>query len=230
MRDQRAEALQPRLLTVAGMLEKDGALLDVGSNHGRLCAYLAATGWEGKLIASDISAPSLDRARQRFQRLGLEGRVELRNGDGLQVVAPGEVSACVIAGMGGRTIAKILEAAPRGVAEKLTLVLQPQSHLSQLRHYLWTHGWRIQCERLSRDAGRFYVVLRAVPGQEEPYTPVEEALGRRLLADGDPLLQTYLSWNSQVLCAKRKGMANSRHNKREELERIDALIARCREG
>lgn len=230
MKDQRAEALQPRLLTVAGMLEKDSALLDLGSNHGRLCAYLAATGWEGRLIASDISAPSLERARQRFQRLGLEGRIELRTGDGLQVVAPSEVTSCVIAGMGGRTIAGILEAAPRGVTGKLMLVLQPQSHLSQLRHYLWTHRWRIDQERLSRDAGRFYVVLRAVPGQEEPYTPVEEELGRRLLTDGDPLLQAYLSWNLQVLYKKREGMADSRHSKREELERIDALIARCQEG
>ena len=47
-----------------------------------------------------------------MEAAGCADRVELRLGNGLEVLRPGEAEDIVIAGMGAETICEILEAAP----------------------------------------------------------------------------------------------------------------------
>ena len=227
MRAQSAGALQPRLRCAVSMIENEHGLIDVGTNHGRLCAYLLSEGWTGKLIASDVSAPSLDRARERLQKLGMEDKVDLRVGDGLQVLSPCEVQTAVICGMGSNTIVDILSAAPREITEKLSLILQPQGSKAPLRKFLQQNGWKITKEKLVKDAGRFYVVLRAERGEMPAFDEEWAEIGEKLVLDHDPLLADYIEWNLRVwkkaYAAAQKGAPD------ENGEKLARLIARGEE-
>lgn len=68
--------------------------------------------------------------------------------DGLSGIRPEKTDAVVIAGMGGETIAQILEAAPWVRTRKIPLVLQPMSSIPELRQRLgrmastsWKNDW-----------------------------------------------------------------------------------------
>jgi len=82
--------LGPRLQAAANMICRAGTVLDVGCDHGKLAAALLAQGRAARVIAMDISAPSLEKARLLAARHGLEGRMETRLSDGLSAAAPGE--------------------------------------------------------------------------------------------------------------------------------------------
>ena len=91
-----------------------------------------------------------------------------------------------IAGMGGETIAGILQRAP-WTSGGARLVLQPQSKISELCRWLAENGYALRSALLSREGGRLYLALLA-SGGEGGYTSAEEAL----FASGDPLLGEWL--------------------------------------
>lgn len=87
-------------------------------------------------------------------------RIDLRLGNGLATISPGEVDSIIIAGMGGILITDILEAGMDVVPQSTgQLVLQPQSETEHLRRYIAENGWKITEEKMLIDAGKYYVVL-----------------------------------------------------------------------
>nr|WP_122011868.1 class I SAM-dependent methyltransferase [Maliibacterium massiliense] len=185
--------LSKRLACVLSMVPaRAQCVLDVGCDHGYLALALLQQGICGRVIASDVSAGALEKARRHKRETAPSAALSLRLGDGFAVLAPGEADVAVIAGMGGRVIAGILQAGgetPRGMK---ALVLQPMSDAETLRAYLRTHGWRVVREQLVRDAGRIYPVLRAQRGSEQSPGGVFDELGWQLVRARDPLLAPLL--------------------------------------
>ena len=70
--------------------------------------------------------------------------------------------------------------------------MSPQSEIGQVRRYLLEHGYRISREQMILEDGKYYVILEARPGSEEPWTYIEEEFGRHLLASGDPVVGAWL--------------------------------------
>ena len=103
--NKRLTALYNHALALA---DNTDVVTDVGADHGYLAAMLAKSNRFAKVIATDISAPSLQKTTQLASQLGLQ--IETRVGDGL-TVAPETTLAC-ICGMGGYEIIKILETKP----------------------------------------------------------------------------------------------------------------------
>ena len=52
-------SIDPRLTAIAQMCGECAMLADIGSDHGRLGAYMLQTGMCRKVQLTDISAPSL---------------------------------------------------------------------------------------------------------------------------------------------------------------------------
>ena len=145
-----------------------GLIVDVGADHAHVARALGA-------IASERQ-PGIARNRA----------VPWVIADGLAPFR--EVDVAVIAGMGARTIAGILQRGPR---PRVAAVHHAQDDPPLLRQWLAAHGWRIDAEALAPEAGRFAELVRVVPG-EEPSTGETLALGPRLLAEGHPLLADHL--------------------------------------
>ena len=80
---------------------------DVGCDHGFLTAKLLETVPGLTMLASDVSAPSLEKARRLLGARGLSERANITVADGLSAVDR-PVDAVMILGMGAGTILKIV--------------------------------------------------------------------------------------------------------------------------
>jgi tRNA (adenine22-N1)-methyltransferase len=178
--------LSPRLAAAANYVCRGEPLADIGTDHAYLPAHLVQTGAVPRAIAADVLPGPLEAARTTIAEAGLADQVELRLGNGLQVVTPGEVATATICGMGGPLIAEILAAGPTEGLKRL--VLQPMGGEEALRRWLAGHGWRITDEVLVEDGGRIYVIIQAEPGA---MTLTDAFMGSILPQKGGPLLARY---------------------------------------
>lgn len=139
------------------MLPAGLSVADVGAGDGRLALALATAG--RRVIATERSAGPYEEARRLLGPAG----VELRLGDGLTPLGPGEVEVVVLAGLGGRTIARLLER-DRGLAGSLRyLVVQPMQQAEELRSALDRLRLVVDAE-VSVEQGRHrYVAWRLRP-------------------------------------------------------------------
>ena len=191
----RTYTLDARLQTIEEMIPRCGLVADIGCDHGRLGARLLLDGCARRVAFADISAPSLDKARALIRRLGLETQAAFFVGDG--ALALRETPDCaVIAGMGGETIAGIVEAG-RSVLRDALLVMQPNVAQYELRLRLMRLGYRIEDERVV-SAGRWYIVIAARPGAAA-YDERELMIGPVLLKRRDHALRGYAAFRARVV-------------------------------
>ncbi len=133
------------------------AVADIGTGDGRLAAWLAAAGQ--RVIATENKPGPRAQALRLLGPLGIECRL----GAGLEPVKPGEVQVAVIAGMGGRTILRILAASPEVVRSLEALVLQPMQHADQLLAELLAGGYRVSRGLEVEQRSRGYSALLILP-------------------------------------------------------------------
>ncbi len=157
--------LDARLEAVRAFVPAGGVVADIGTDHGYLAVALVQSGQAERVIASDLNLGPCEAARRTVREERLNGAVEVRQGDGLTVLVPGEVQTACIAGMGGALMVSILAAAPLVVKKLDALVLQPMNGAYELRHYLYKHGWHVADETLVVADDRIYTVLRAEKGR-----------------------------------------------------------------
>lgn len=206
MLDGKRITLDARLEKIADMLGYRGVCADIGCDHGRLGAYLLQNGRCERIYLTDISKDSLEKARRLIRLLGYEDRAVIRAGDGAQALE-GPVEAAVIAGMGGETIADIVEAAGERF-DGTTLILQPNVGADELRWRLNTAHWRITDEAIVREGRRLYPIIQCVRGEQE-LSKAECAAGPVLLARRDPMLAAYagfiLNYTERALRGAEQG-------------------------
>lgn len=148
-----------RLLCAASLVRQGSRVADIGTDHAYLPIYLVESGRCVSAIASDIRVGPADSARKNVTTAGLCDRIEVRLGDGLSGITPDEVDDIVIAGMGGETIAAILQGAEWVKDAHYRLILQPMTRAEDLRRYLLTNGFEIDEERVVPDGRRLYTVM-----------------------------------------------------------------------
>lgn len=148
-----------RLQTVASLVRQGSRLADIGTDHALLPCVLVKSGRCPSAIASDVRVGPAEVARRSVLAAELSEKIEVRLGDGLATVAAAEVDDIVIAGMGGETIAAILQAAPWTRCERYRFVLQPMTRAEKLRRWLFENGFEIEQERIADDGRRCYTVL-----------------------------------------------------------------------
>ncbi len=168
------DRLPPRLRAIARLVPPGLTVADIGTDHGLLPAALVSGGHSPRAVATDFSPGPLSVARERFRAAGLDGRVETRIGDGLSPISAGEAGAIVIAGMGGVTIAGILDRGFEAARGAERLILQPMNASGRLRAWLLGHGFSLIDEDLVQDGSRLYVIIAAEP-DHAPDSPPDRA-------------------------------------------------------
>ena len=207
--------LCPRLAAIADLLPPGRPFADIGTDHGRLPAALVRAKYVPRALACDRAEAPLARARLTAERCHVAGRVELRLGDGLAPLRPGEVDAAVIAGVGAATIIEILGADPARTRSLSRLVLQPNFGHEALRRWLAAHAITLVDETLVEDRGRFYTILAAVParGPEPPEIPgwdaASWAIGPFVLRRRGPLLARHLATELRRCETEAAGLARA---------------------
>ena len=157
--------LSDRLLSVAKLVLPAKTLADVGCDHGYLSVYLINEKKCEHVIAMDVRKGPLARAEQTIRTYGMEPYIELRLSDGLKKLDFGEADGYVCAGMGGRLALQIMWQDRFKVAAMKQVILQPQSELWLVRRMLKKWGCVIAEERMVCDEGKFYPMMRMIPGE-----------------------------------------------------------------
>lgn len=207
--------LDARLSAIAELVGRCDVYADIGCDHGRLGAFLLQNGWVGQALLMDISDPSLDKARALIQLLGLKDRTRFLVGDGAQPLDC-TVDCAVIAGMGGTTVAGIVERGREKFGDA-RLILQANVANPELRERLVRAGYRIEKELVIKDGRRYYIIMEAVPGLAE-YTQKELIVGPVLLRERPNALKGYAEFRLRVA---RKALAGA--EKSAEAEVIEAF-------
>ncbi len=191
--------LSERLSCIADMVPEGARLADVGCDHG----YLSISLLERERIASswclDINAGPLDRAREHADAVNMYENIFFLRSDGLLKMPAGNADTVVIAGMGGALVTKIMEQCPPAVKRDIkTWILSPQSELPEFRRKLRENGYRIEEERIVKDEGKFYFVIKAVPGEETDISEerlqqdIADTYGKTLLLSKNSVLRELL--------------------------------------
>ena len=161
---KRSVSLHPRLEAAAALLGKTSVLADIGCDHGRFSAAMLQRGIAEKVIASDISAPSLKKAEQLANVCGLSSKMECRISNGFSAYSAGETDKAVILGMGGEVIRSILSRSDSFARSLECIVMQPMRGEAELRSYLYSNNYRIIDEAVVFDSGRYYQLISAKNG------------------------------------------------------------------
>lgn len=153
--------LDTRLLAVAAQIRRGSRMADIGTDHAYLPVYLVSHGICPAAIASDLREGPLAAAERTVSAAGLADRISLRLADGLAAITPDEAEDVAVAGMGGETIAAILQAAPDWHTPHHRFVLQPMTRAEDLRAWLLHNGFSVIEEHLVVDGRHLYPVMTA---------------------------------------------------------------------
>lgn len=153
--------LDERLRLAADFVRPGAAVADIGTDHGYLVCHLVATRKCPTAFACDIAPGPLARARQTIKTAGLENKITTVLCDGLAGVKPHAVDDIVIAGMGGDTIASIMEGWAGKTNKDKRFILQPMTKPEHLRQRLCEMGFLLEKEDAAQCSGRAYVVMAA---------------------------------------------------------------------
>ena len=183
--------LPERLAAIAGFIENGASVADIGTDHGFVPVYLAQNGLARRIIASDMSAASLETARGTAKKHGVADNIEFITAQGLAGIGEHDADTVVISGLGGETIAGIIRDAPWTRRSDMRLILQPQSKINELCRYLHLCGYALIGAKLARDSGRLYIAMLVCGGNSDSGLEPELELLTRLMQSGDPLLADY---------------------------------------
>lgn len=152
--------IDARIKAVLSFVNAGSRVADIGADHGYLSIELIKSGLASKVIATEKNLHPFEALSKNISDSGA-CFIEVRLGDGLQVIKAGEVDTICIAGMGGALITKIFDDAPEVVSSARQLILQPMNASDKVREWLAANAWTIADEDLAESAGIIYEIICA---------------------------------------------------------------------
>ena len=170
--------MNKRLDLLYEMIPDNGrGVIDVGTDHGQIPIRLAASGYKGHILASDIAEGPLKTASAAARDAGMENRIRFLLCDGLELCPQEEVSDILIAGMGGDTICRIMDRAEWLFSGKYRLILQPMTRPEVVRYWLIHNEFTIDLEAIAQEEPHVYQMFRALPGHSQSMSDSEYLVG-----------------------------------------------------
>lgn len=183
--------ISKRLKAVADMVTKGYIVADIGTDHAYVPIYLIGQKISPKVYAMDINEGPIRMAIANVENEGYEEQIYVEQANGMQKLKPRQVESVVIAGMGGELIVQILKESKVNSTVK-EFVLSPHKNPEVLRKYLNENGFIVSEEKMIRDSGKYYVIIKAIHGTESSYSEEELLFGRKLIEAQSPVLKEYL--------------------------------------
>ena len=147
--------LSKRLLSIANVVSGN-VIADVGCDHGKLAFYLLETKKCNFAYVSDISKPSLDKAISLLTSKNLSFRAICTNGL-KDYNSIDNIDECVISGMGGFEIIKIISNSPININ---TYILSPQHNIIDVKKFMIENNYFITYDKVIKDENKFYNIIK----------------------------------------------------------------------
>lgn len=213
----RPFVLTPRLRKIADLVPPDSVIWDVGTDHGKLPAWLLFNDRIKQAFATDISDAPLKSANRTAASYRVGDRMRIFCCDGLADEALLQAEVIIIAGMGGQTIVDILRKTEPGSTSGKLLLLQPMSSDENLREFLYSNNYTILNEYLVKERNWSYLIIEAIgDGIPEDYYFLDTRIGKHLIHDDN--FNIYITKELKRLRAEISGCTG------KEREQIDAAI------
>lgn len=159
--------ISKRLRKVAGFVLQDAKILDVGSDHAYLPIYLIQQGRISSAIAGEVVEGPYQSAVTNVADNHMSDKISVRLANGLVAFdKKDQIDVIIIAGMGGRLIADILDNGSAKLASVKRLILQPNNREDELRRWLCGHDFQITEEAIVEENGKFYEIMIAEQGHQ----------------------------------------------------------------
>lgn len=182
--------INSRLKLIGDLVSDNSTVLDVGCDHAFLDIYLETSDRGIKAIASDIAPGPLEQAKANIKREKLEGKIEVRLGNGLDTYSD-DIDTVIIAGMGGRNMIGIFKNNLKKLKKIQTLILSPNNYQEDVKKFLCKTGFYIEDEEFVREKKFIYQVLVFKRGHKS-YTKRQMFFGPIfLIKKGDLFLEYY---------------------------------------
>lgn len=217
--------LSKRLRAVAELVTPGYRVADIGTDHAYVPIWLVKEGKAPYAIAMDVNEGPLQRADEHIREYGLENQIRTRRSDGLKELNPYEADSMIAAGMGGALIIQILEKSPDVVCSLKECILQPQSEIAKVRKFLIKNGFFIEDENIVYEDGKFYPMMKVIPGKKEtlPYGEEEYEYGRILLKKRHPVLKEFVFREIRIRNGILKNLKTNPEVSESSKARIDEL-------
>lgn len=219
------QQLSKRLETVVSYIPEQSKIADIGSDHAYLPCYAVNKGIASSAIAGEVVKGPYLSAKKQVEDAGLTREVEVRLGNGLEVISPGEVNCITIAGMGGALIASILEEGKEKLTDGPRLILQPNVSAKSIRTWLMENEWDLIGEEILEEDDKLYEILIAEKGDPNSHyskeIEKELLLGPFLMKDRNGAFMK--KWNQEL--RQWKNIVNNM----EKAEKTEALEIRKNE-
>ena len=185
------------------------AIADIGCDHAHTDIFLVKNGTAGRCIGMDVRPGPLQKASENLAMYDCADKVELRLSNGFDALKRDEAEVAIIAGMGGILMRNILE---KGLGKeghlygsRIGLILQPQSHIEEIRRWLYENGYIITDEDMCLEDGKYYFSMKAEQTPDGGIVGISEAemfFGPVLLRKRPEILCRYL--NDMLIKARRR--------------------------
>ena len=184
--------LDNRLMAIANLVRKDKVFADIGTDHAYLPVYLVEKDIIKKGIAADLRIGPLENARDAVVSYGYSEQIELRLSDGLDNFKENEAQEIAVAGMGGLLISEFINRTIWLKNENIHLILQPMTHVEELRKTLFDNGFIIDNEVVAKDGDKLYIILSVYYYEgQTAYTDLDLIVGK-LPYNNDELSKEFL--------------------------------------
>jgi tRNA (adenine22-N1)-methyltransferase len=217
-----------RLDAIADITPKAKVIADIGCDHGKAAVSLLSSGKADRIICTDISGKSLNKARKLVDSYGLHDRISFREGNGLNVLNNNEADAAIISGMGGELIAKILDENRERAPAVLILSCNTMAHV--LRQWLCDNDYAIEDEELIFEGGRYYPVILAGKGKPAKLSDIELEFGPVILKKKPDTLIKLISARIEKEIKNRENVKRfGTPAAKKKLNEMDAKILKYKE-
>ena len=204
--------LSKRMQAIVDLIAPCDVVADVGCDHGKVAVYLLQNKKAKFVYISDISAPSLQKAKNtliensfnNFKAIVSDGFKEYDVTD-LQ-----SINTIVIAGMGGQEIVEILIELFKcniDLQKKFKLVLQPQNNEVLLRKFLIKQKCAIDTDRILQEDAKFYNIVSCETNTKSKLKTKEIYLGKTNLKE---VSSDFINWLEHKIKVLEKAKAASR--------------------
>lgn len=185
-------------------------------------------------IAGEVVQGPYEAARKQVSKNGLEQFIEIRLGDGMEVVfLEDNIETVTICGMGGVLIRDILERGKRmhRFSGKERLILQPNVGEKQLREWLAAEGYTIIAETILEDHHKIYEVMVAEKlDSTASYTQHELLFGPHLLQERSTVFLKKWQHQLEKLEKVRANLAKSNQQLEDKIIQVEREIQWIKEA
>ncbi len=216
--------LTPRLLKIAKMVNFKTAA-DIGTDHAKLPVYLVEKEICRKVVASDVADGPVLACKKSVALSGFSEQIDIRKGDGLRTLKPGEVETVIIAGMGGDLISCILDNNDDICGCSKEIILQPMTHIIQLRIFLKQNNFKILDEALVKEKDKIYTIIRVIKGKNQYKRNIDYIISPILITNKDPLLGEYVKRQIQKYKKEFEGLKSAAEVDEKAVSKIGLIIS-----